>query len=242
MQLRLALAFAASCGLSFTSCSPSTSHGAGTPEGSMDVMAAVQELSDHMPGSADEALGFLLEGNTRFVTGEPEHSHQTIARRMKLTDGQHPCAVVLTCADSRVVPELIFDIGLGDLFVIRVAGNVVAEDEAGSIEYAVEHLDVPLVIVLGHESCGAVTAALGGGEDDFDELTRLLGRLGPPLEDVDRQLPMAQQIKRGVEANVRYSVAQLRDLLSHGGHVPEDLEIVPAVYELETGRVRVLED
>lgn len=226
---------AASAVTPFTSCSTSDS------TDSLDVEAAVAELADHMPGSADEALGFLLDGNGRFMGGEPQHSHQTIARRMRLTDGQHPCAVVLTCADSRVVPELIFDIGLGDLFVIRVAGNVVAEDEAGSIEYAVEHLDVPLVIVLGHESCGAVTAALGGGEDDFDELTRLLGRLAPPLESVDRQLPMAQQIKRGVEANVRYSAMQLEELLSQGGHVPEGLKVVSAVYELETGRVRVLD-
>ena len=198
--------------------------------------------AEHTVGTADQALATLLEGNARFVAGTPQHGHQEIARRAKLEAGQAPCAVVLTCSDSRVVPELLFDIGLGDLFVIRVAGNVVENDEAGSIEYAVEHLDVPLVIVLGHESCGAVTAALGDTSDDFGELERLLARLEPSLRTVDRTLPRREQIHAGVEANVHRSTQRLRDLLAAGGHVPDGLQVLPAVYELGTGRVRLLDE
>ena len=195
---------------------------------------------DHDVGSADEALATLLAGNERFVAGKPQHGHQDIARRIKLEGGQAPCAVVLTCSDSRVIPELIFDIGLGDLFVIRVAGNIVEDDEAGSIEYAVEHLDVPLVIALGHEGCGAVTAALGEGGDAFGELEHLLARLAPSLDGVDRSRPMADQVHAGVEANVWRSKSRLDAMLSAGGHVPEGLQVLLAVYELGTGKVRLL--
>ena len=200
----------------------------------------LESADEHAPTTSAAALELLMEGNERFVAGTPQHDHETIARRMKLTEGQAPCAVVLTCADSRVVPELIFDVGLGDVFVIRVAGNVVAEDEAGSIEYAVEHLDVPLVIVLGHESCGAVTAALSAEPDEFDELTRLLERLRPSLQGIDRSRPKADQIHAGVETNAQRSTRQLRQLLS-GHNVPGDLQVVPAVYELGSGRVRLLD-
>ena len=114
--------------------------------------------------SADDALAQLVEGNRRFVSGEVARPHQSAARRAELAKGQAPVAIVLTCSDSRVAPELYFDQGLGDLFVIRNAGNVLDDHVLGSIEYAVEHLHVPLLIVIGHEKCGAVSAAVGGGE------------------------------------------------------------------------------
>ena len=112
--------------------------------------------------SADEALRLLKEGNSRYVDGKPQHPRQDRARRaLTAAQGQHPLAAVLTCSDSRVPAEIIFDQGIGDLFVVRVAGNVAATDEIGSIEYAVDHLATPLVVVLGHTQCGAVDR--GGG-------------------------------------------------------------------------------
>ena len=112
--------------------------------------------------SADEAMRVLKEGNARYVEGKLQHPHQDRARRaLTAAQGQHPLATVLTCSDSRAPAEIIFDQGIGDIFVVRVAGNVAATDEIGSIEYAVDHLAVPLVVVLGHSQCGAVTAVRG---------------------------------------------------------------------------------
>lgn len=212
--------------------------------GSSDELAGETGERDAMPRDGDEALEWLLEGNARFANDEPLHVHEGLRRRAMLTGSQHPAAVVLGCADSRVPPELLFDAGLGDLFVVRVAGNVVADDEAGSIEYAVDHLDVPLVLVLGHEGCGAVTAALSAGEDAAEELSRLLERLKPALAGVDPGLPTPERIHLGVEANVRHSVSRLRQIVEREGRsqqIPPGLRIVGGVYELETGRVRLLE-
>jgi carbonic anhydrase len=202
------------------------------------------EQRDVVPAGGDEALELLLEGNTRFVEERPRHSHEGVRRRAMLAAGQHPAAVILGCADSRVPPELVFDAGLGDLFVVRVAGNVASEDEAGSIEYAVEHLDAPLVLVLGHEKCGAVTAALGATEGEVEELSHLLEYLKPALRDIDPALPLDERVHLGVEANVRHSVKQLNAILEREGGgeaAPPGFRIVGGVYELESGRVRLLE-
>src|SRR6185295_16645104 len=112
------------------------------------------------PKNADEALGRLKDGNERFANGKTRHAHESADWRKHLVGGQKPFATILGCSDSRVPIELVFDQGLGDLFVIRVAGNVVAPDVVGSLAYAIEHLQTPLVIVLGHQNCGAVTAAI----------------------------------------------------------------------------------
>src|SRR5688572_16994 len=114
--------------------------------------------------SPDEATKRLVYGNRRFVNGETQHPNQSAEHRLALAKGQAPFAVVVACSDSRVCPEIVFDQGLGDLFVIRVAGNTIGNVELGSIEYAVEHLHAKLVIVVGHEKCGAVGAAVKGGE------------------------------------------------------------------------------
>ena len=114
--------------------------------------------------SADEGLARLMAGNQRFTQHKEQHPDESLARRKELISEQHPFAVVLGCADSRVPPELLFDQGLRDLFVIRVAGNIVDDAILGSIEYAVEHLGTQLIVVLGHETCGAVSAAVAGGE------------------------------------------------------------------------------
>lgn len=207
-----------------------------------DPEPMVEEQEDYRPQTGEQALDWLLAGNHRFWNGHPRHDHESMRRVAMLSESQHPFGVVLGCADSRVSPELVFDHGLGDLFVIRVAGNVVAEDEAGSIEYALAHLHVPLVVVLGHDGCGAVTAALGRYGDEAEELTTLLSRIAPAVADVDPALPMPQQIRLGVEANVRQSVARLRAIQDRLGEPAARTVIVGAVYDLETGRVRILEN
>lgn len=218
--------------------------------------------------AASEALGELLAGNNRFAENKPQHPHTGEGWRNKLAQGQHPKAVVLGCADSRVPPELLFDQGFGDLFVIRTAGNVVDPDVIGSIEYATNELHTPLVIVLGHENCGAVTAALQAmtdrdphcdregaksGEPQVEveplepkalqpyDLDKLLAGIRPALENVPMDLPKGRRIESGVEANVRYSVRELRAVPNFqnriSGHRPA---IIGAVYNLETGKVRVI--
>jgi carbonic anhydrase len=208
-----------------------------------DPEPKVGEAKDLRPVDGAEALEWLVAGNHRFWDGHPRNDHETMRRAAMLAGGQHPFGIVLGCADSRVSPEVVFDHGLGDLFVIRVAGNVVAEDEAGSIEYALVHLHVPLVMVLGHEGCGAVTAALSAHDEEPRELVTLLERIAPAVKGIDPSLPSEERIRLGVEANVRQAVAQLRTIQDRVG-MPEGERalIVGAIYELETGKVRVLED
>jgi len=128
---------------------------------SIFVTASSQSHHDETTGvSPKEAHDRLAQGNARYVAGKAKHPRQDAATRKHLTSGQQPFATVLSCSDSRVPPELVFDQGIGDLFVVRVAGNIGGEDDLGSIEYAVEHLHTSLIVVMGHEKCGAVTAAL----------------------------------------------------------------------------------
>jgi carbonic anhydrase len=163
-----------------------------------------------------------------------------------LAAGQHPFATILGCSDSRVPTELVFDQGLGDLFVIRVAGNVIAEDIVGSIEYAGLHLHTRLFVVLGHQGCGAVAAALQartGGDSDPEGIQSLLRHIEPAIKDVDTSLAPDQQLERAVEANVRWSLEQLTDL--PGAHRilnEQKLILTGAVYELDSGRVRWLQE
>ncbi|MEN3327900.1 MAG: carbonic anhydrase [Acidobacteriota bacterium] len=126
--------------------------------------------------TADSVLAELKTGNKHHVAHRYQHPHETFDRQRQLVSGQHPHAEILSCSDSRVPPEIVFDQGLGDLFIIRVAGNVASDTELGSLEYGAEHLHVPLIVVLGHEGCGAVTAAVQGGplEGDIGSLVTLL--------------------------------------------------------------------
>jgi carbonic anhydrase len=196
------------------------------------------------PESAQEALARLREGNQRFVEGAVRHGHESRTWRGALVAEQHPFAIVLGCSDSRVPLELVFDQGFGDLFVIRVAGNVVSTDVLGSIGYAVAHLHTRLLVVLGHEGCGAVTAALQAhdAEGEPPNVAALLQMITPGLRGLDSNLAGAARLSAAVEANVRWSVGQLaatpagQRLLESG-----QLVLAGAVYDLETGRVRYLE-
>ncbi len=189
--------------------------------------------------TADEALARLVEGNRRFTSGEVVHPHQTAARRIELAKGQSPIAVVVTCSDSRVSPELYFDQGLGDLFVIRNAGNVIDDHVLGSIEYAVEHLHVSLIVIVGHEKCGAVAATVAGG--------KVPGHIGSIVESIAPAIEAAKdqpgdKVDNTVRANARHSADQVchdEPMLGEAIHSGK-VKVVSARYELATGRVEIL--
>jgi carbonic anhydrase len=232
--------FTALC-ISLVLSASKTNHSLEIPAAERNAQTQAEEPA---PGNASEALALLLKGNERFAAANPRHGHESLARRKELIAGQHPFATVLSCSDSRVPPELLFDQGLGDLFVVRVAGNVVATDDLGTIEYAVDHLHTPLVLVLGHESCGAVTAALepeAARNKEAKDIQEVLALILPALKGIDPKLSLTERVSRGVESNARWSMQQLQnapDLKEKiaGGH----LRIVGGVYELETGKVRLL--
>jgi carbonic anhydrase len=192
---------------------------------------------------ADEAVKRLKEGNVRFATGKPRHPHEAPDWRQSLEEGQHPFAVVLGCSDSRVPPELVFDQGLGDLFVIRVAGNVVDTDVTASIEYAIDHLNTKLIVVMGHTSCGAVTATvdhLSNPDGEPAEVVDLLYRIEPAIVGIDTNQSRKKQIQQAVHQNVEQSVRRLSrvpDLRKSlkGGSV----KIVGAIYDMHTGKVNL---
>lgn len=199
---------------------------------------------NNCPIGADEALARLMEGNARFLRGEPRFTRTSMAGLADLVEGQHPFAVILGCSNSRVPPELIFDVKFGDLFVIRVAGNVVSPEVWGSLQYAGTHLKTQLFMVLGHEGCGAVQAALATkfqGAQERSRIRLLLQNMLPGLAEIDPQLPPQQKLDRAVEANVRWSVRQFLDTPEGRARMAEGrVKVVGAVYEIATGRVRLL--
>ena len=197
------------------------------------------------PQTADEALARLEAGNLRFVRGEA--SFPTVQKEIlaELALGQQPYATILGCSDSRVPPELVFDAGFGELFVIRVAGNVLGPSILGTLQYSALHLKTPLFVVLGHEGCGAVKAAIASRFDGSQQAGRieiLLEQIIPALDGLDPQAPPAELLSAGVEANVRRVVRELLETPEAKARMADSgMRLVGAVYELETGRVRFLD-
>lgn len=194
--------------------------------------------------SADEALQRLVDGNQRFQRGEttfPTSPKQILAQ---LAHGQAPYAMLLGCSDSRVSPELIFDAGLGELFVVRVAGNVLSPEVMGSIQYAGSHLNIPLFVVLGHQDCGAVKAALETRMHGVQPLSRiqiLVDDILPGLSDIDAELSPAEQLERAVEANVRWTMRQIVATPEAQQRLAEGrVKLVGGIFEIASGRVRLL--
>ncbi len=188
----------------------------------------------------NQALTQLLRGNERFVAGWPDRPNQSARRRREVSEsGQQPFAIILSCSDSRVPPEIIFDQGLGDLFVIRVAGNVLDDIILGTIEYAVEHIHVPLIMVLGHDKCGAVTAAVHGVEVR-NRIQALAEALRPAIETARTQ--EGDVISNAIDVNVQQAVTALctsEPVLAQArtaGHVL----IVGGRYNLDTGEVKII--
>ena len=177
----------------------------------------------------ESAFQSLKEGNGRFVTGTLSNKDSYIEDRKKLCEGQHPFAVVLCCSDSRVAPEIIFDQKLGDLFVIRNAGNIVDEEVLGSIEYAVEHLKTPLVVVMGHTSCGAVTAACQGGD------------LPGHILDIAKRIKPSLDTSCCIDDNARQHAKRMAQLIQEDEIVHHvGAKVVAAFYNLESGKVEWL--
>ena len=195
--------------------------------------------------TAEEALDRLKEGNARFVRGEARFP--TVQREVlaDLARGQQPYATILGCSDSRVPPELVFDAGFGELFVIRVAGNVLGPSILGTLQYAAAHLHTRLFVVLGHEGCGAVKAAIASlfeGATHKSRIEVLLENIIPALEGLDATQPGERVLSSAVEANVRHTVRQLLDTPEAKANLgPDGPRLVGAVYELESGRVRFLD-
>lgn len=193
--------------------------------------------------TADKALERLVEGNQRFVDEESIHPHENIGWRRALESAQHPFAVVLACSDSRVTPELVFDQGFGDLFVVRVAGNVVDTDVTASIEYAAYHLDTHLIVVMGHSGCGAVTATLDHLTDPGEpaEVVSLLFQIEPAVTSVPEDLPREQRLALAVKRNVDLAVRRL-SFVPHLRKAVQDghIKIVGAIYDMHTGKVKFL--
>jgi carbonic anhydrase len=193
--------------------------------------------------TADEALARLIAGNERFVRGEARFPTVQKEILATLAKGQSPYATILGCSDSRVPPELIFDAGFGELFMIRVAGNVVSPEVLGTLQYAGLHLRTPLFVVLGHEGCGAVTAALAArhGATEPSRIALLLDNILPGLRDLPNDLAADAEMRAAVEANVRWSMHQVLETPEAKARRAEGvMKLVGAVYELETGRVRFL--
>jgi len=199
-----------------------------------------------------EAIERLRAGNARFVAEtRRSHAHTGETRRAEVADGQEPFAIILGCSDSRVPAELIFDQGLGDLFVIRVAGNIVAASQIGSIEFAAERYHTRLVVVVGHSQCGAILATVDELQQESANQSRnlqfIVDRIRPsvePLLATDLRNDRDALVREAVRANIRASVKQLR----HGSDVLEQLihtnglAIVGAEYSLETGIVEFFDD
>lgn len=185
----------------------------------------------------DQSLTRLKEGNDRYIADKLDGKLQDSSRRNELTGGQQPHTIVLSCADSRVVPELIFDSGLGELFVVRVAGNVANSSSLASIEYAVAHCGSKVIVVMGHEACGAVTAAVAGGDNGYS-LNHLLAHITPAISASDDGATVNDIVKKNAHINAEELVNRstiIGNAVSKG-----DVKIVSAYYNLGSGKVEFL--
>jgi carbonic anhydrase len=193
----------------------------------------------HTGMDSKQALQLLGDGNKRYVEAKATHPEQDAARREEVAKGQHPFAVVVTCSDSRVPPEILFDRGLGDLFVIRTAGNIVDDIGLGSIEYAVEHLGVQLVVVLGHERCGAVDATVKGGEAE-GHIEDLIKSLRAAVEEAKNL--KGDLLDNAVNTNAFNTVKMLKasEPILKKLVAGKKLDIVAARYDLDDGMVTFL--
>ncbi|MFH1691680.1 MAG: carbonic anhydrase [Candidatus Omnitrophota bacterium] len=191
--------------------------------------------------SAEDARQKMIDGNRRYVEAKMSHPDQTPQRRAEIAGGQHPFMAILSCSDSRLPPEVIFDQGLGDLFVIRLAGNIANDAALGSLEYAAEHVGVKYIMVLGHQRCGAVEAAVEGGEAH--------GHIGSIVKAIQPALEKAESMPGDIVDNtVRANVAMVVEQLKFSSHILKELTekgglvIEGAYYDLDSGEVTILSE
>ena len=204
---------------------------------SLYTLAAASDTGPTVDSATAQKM--LLEGNKRHVDGKAGHPHQDAARRTEVAKGQHPFAVIVSCADSRVPPEILFDQGVGDLFVIRLAGNVLDDAALGSLEYAAEHLGVHYILILGHERCGAVDATVKGGEAP-GHIGSLVKAIQPAVDKAKGQ--SGDLLDNAVKANVAMGVQQvkssapiLKEMVDKGV-----LTVKGARYDLDDGNVEII--
>ncbi|MCC5625579.1 carbonic anhydrase [Nostoc sp. CHAB 5715] len=188
--------------------------------------------------SPEAALQKLMEGNQRFVDHQPQYPDQSALRLQEVAQAQHPFATILSCADSRVPAEIVFDQGIGDIFDVRIAGNIATHEAIGSIEYAVVLLASPLLMVMGHERCGAVTAAVQN-QSLLGDISTFVKAIKPAVEKVKSQ--SGDAVENAVVANVQYQIEQLKrsQLLTEQVRSGK-LKIVGGRYDLDTGRVTII--
>jgi carbonic anhydrase len=217
--------------------------------GAVGLITAVSPARAADPGHPEqptvapaEAVSKLKEGNGRYTGGNLQHPGQTTERRAELANSQHPFAIILSCSDSRVPPEIVFDQGLGDLFVIRVAGNVIDDHALGSIEYSVDHLGTRLIVVLGHQSCGAVKAAketIAAKSKAPGHIQSLVTAIQPAVEATakgDLEATIKANVRNVVQA-LRSSTPMLKAKVDSG-----ELRVIGGYYNLDTGAVTFLDE
>ena len=215
---------------------------AGVISGSQVAYASDPAHADQAIVPPAEAISRLKDGNSRYTNGNQQHPRQSTKQRVELIKNQHPFAIVVGCADSRVPPEIVFDQGLGDLFVLRVAGNVIDDHSLGSIEYAVDHLAVRLIVVLGHQSCGAVKAAkdtIAAKTEAPAHIQSLVTAIQPAVEATvhgDLETTVKANVKDVVQA-LRSSTPVLKPKVDSG-----ELRVLGAYYSLDTGAVSFLDE
>ncbi|MHC5610597.1 MAG: carbonic anhydrase [Nostoc sp.] len=202
--------------------------------------AKAAEIPSTSPESLnpDAALQKLMDGNQRFVNHQPQYPDQTALRLQEVAQAQHPFATILSCADSRVPAEIVFDQGIGDIFDVRIAGNIATHEAIGSIEYAVVLLGSPLLMVMGHERCGAVTAAVQN-ESLLGDISTFVKAIKPALKKVKNQ--PGDAVENAVVANVQYQIERLKrsQLLTEQVRSGK-LKIVGGRYDLDTGKVSII--
>jgi carbonic anhydrase len=206
------------------------------------ALAADPGHSEQPTVAPAEAISKLKNGNGRYAGGNLQHPGQTTERRAELAKSQHPFATIVSCSDSRVPPEIVFDQGLGDLFVVRVAGNVIDDHGLGSIEYSVDHLGVRLIVVLGHQSCGAVQAAretIAAKSKAPGHIQSLVTAIQPAVEATakgDPEATIKANVKDVVRA-LRSSMPILKTKVDSG-----DVRVIGGYYSLDTGAVSFLDE
>ncbi len=184
--------------------------------------------------TTQEILTKLSAGNKKFATDQLNSDLQDSSRRKSIVNGQKPFATILGCADSRIVPELIFDTGLGELFVVRVAGNIANKSSIASIEYAVAHLNTKVIIVLGHQNCGAITAALKGG-DNGENLNHLLSHLKPAFAASAKTATVNDVAKTNAKLTANELITKsdiIKNAVNSG-----NVKVIPAYYDMDSGKV-----
>ena len=192
-----------------------------------------------------EPIQRLLEGNKRYIESNPAHPHQSIGRMKEISEAQHPFAVVVSCSDSRVPPEIIFDQGLGDLFVIRTAGNVIGEYELASVEYAIMKLQCKIIVIVGHEKCGAIQSFI---EQPIDSLSGHLNSLINFLRSEPNSLNILKYSKNKsyhtIIHNIIYGIKLLKDesKIIRNKIESRELEIYGTIYHMDTGKIQIIEE